>query len=181
MENLTVLIAGGAGYIGTHMVKDLLGKGFRVVILDNLSTGHADLLPGGHFIKGNLDDPALLDDLFSRYSIDGVMHFAAFSLVGESVGNPLKYYTNNVAATTNLLTAMIKHDVKYFIFSSSAAVYGEPDEIPIKEHQSCKPTNPYGISKITVERILKDCDKAYGLKYVAFDILMPPERINPEQ
>ncbi len=167
MKNLTVLIAGGAGYIGTHMVKDLLGKGCRVITLDNLSTGHADLLPGGHFIKGDLGDSALLDNLFSQNSIDAVMHFAAFSLVGESVKNPLKYYTNNVSATTNLLTAMIKHNVKYFIFSSTAAVYGEPDKIPIKEHHPCNPTNPYGVSKITVERILDHCDKAYGLQYVS--------------
>ncbi len=167
MKNDKILIVGGAGYIGTHMVKDLLKAGFDVITLDNLSTGHRDLLPGGIFVEGDLGDERMIDRLFSTHQISAVMHFAAFSLVGESVENPLKYYRNNLAATTALLRAMIRHDVKRFIFSSTAAVYGEPLEVPIKEDHPCNPTNPYGMSKIAVERMLQDCDSAYGLKYIS--------------
>jgi UDP-glucose 4-epimerase len=122
---------------------------------------------GGEFIEGGLGDRVLLDNLFSSHTISAVMHFAAFSLVGESVENPLKYYRNNMAATAELLDSMIRHDVKRFIFSSTAAVYGEPVDIPITEEHPCNPTNPYGASKIAVERMLKDCDSAYGLKYIS--------------
>ncbi len=167
MKNSKILVVGGAGYIGSHMVKDLLDNGYDVITLDDLSTGHRDLLPGGDFIEGNLCEPALLDKLFSKYSIAAVMHFAAFSLVGESMENPLKYYSNNMSATTELLNAMIRNNVKRFIFSSTAAVYGEPVEIPMTENHPCNPTNPYGASKIAVERMLKDCDSAYGLKYIS--------------
>jgi UDP-glucose 4-epimerase len=167
MKNDKILIVGGAGYIGTHMVKDLLKAGFDVITLDNLSTGHRDLLPGGIFVEGDLGDGRMIDRLFSTHQISAVMHFAAFSLVGESVENPLKYYRNNLAATTVLLSAMIRHDVKRFIFSSTAAVYGEPLEVPIKEDHPCNPTNPYGMSKIGVERMLQDSDSAYGLKYIS--------------
>ncbi|UCD90431.1 MAG: UDP-glucose 4-epimerase GalE [Desulfobacterales bacterium] len=167
MKNETILVVGGAGYIGAHMVKDLLETGHKVVILDDLSTGHRDLIPGGTFIKGSLGDAALLDHIFSKNRIDVVMHFAAFALVGESVEQPLKYYQNNVSATTELLGAMIRHDVKRFIFSSTAAVYGEPVELPITEDHPSNPTNPYGASKIAVERMLQDCDSAYGLKYIS--------------
>jgi UDP-glucose 4-epimerase len=135
--------------------------------LDDLSTGHRDLIPGGNFIEGSLGDAALLDRIFSKNRIDAVMHFAAFALVGESVEQPLKYYQNNVSATTELLSAMVRHDVKRFIFSSTAAVYGEPIEIPITEDHPKNPTNPYGASKIAVERMLKDCDSAYGLKTIS--------------
>jgi UDP-glucose 4-epimerase len=167
MKNEKILVVGGAGYIGSHMVKDLLSAGYDVIILDDLSTGHLDLLPGGTFVKGDLGDRLLLDALFSSHNICAVMHFAAFSLVGESVENPLKYYRNNLAATTMLLSAMIQYRVKRFIFSSSAAVYGEPEQIPITEIHPCNPTNPYGASKIAVEKMLEDCDSAYGLKYVS--------------
>jgi UDP-glucose 4-epimerase len=167
MKNDKVLVVGGAGYIGSHMVKDLLDTGYDVITLDDLSTGHRELLPGGEFIEGGLGDTVLLDNLFSTHTISAVMHFAAFSLVGESVEKPLKYYRNNMAATAELLDSMIRHNVKRFIFSSTAAVYGEPVEIPITESHPRNPTNPYGASKIAVERMLKDCDSAYGLKYIS--------------
>jgi len=167
MKNEKILVVGGAGYIGSHMVKDLLDTGYGVITLDDLSTGHRELVTGGEFIEGGLGDRVLLDNLFSSHTISAVMHFAAFSLVGESVENPLKYYRNNMAATAELLDSMIRHDVKRFIFSSTAGVYGEPVDIPITEAHPCNPTNPYGASKIAVERMLKDCDSAYGLKYIS--------------
>jgi UDP-glucose 4-epimerase len=167
MKNEKILVVGGAGYIGSHMVKELLSAGYDVITLDDLSTGHRDLLPGGTFVKGDLGDPEVLNRLFTTHNISAVMHFAAFSLVGESVENPLKYYRNNLAATTVLLSAMIQYRVKRFIFSSTAAVYGEPVEIPITEKHPCNPTNPYGASKIAVEKMLRDCDSAYGLKYIS--------------
>jgi len=167
MKKETILVVGGAGYIGSHMVKDLLEAGYGVVTLDNLSTGHRELLTGGDFVEGDLADERVLDRIFSSYRISSVMHFAAFALVGESVENPLKYYRNNLAATIALLSAMIRHDVKRFIFSSTAAVYGEPLEVPIREDHPCNPTNPYGTSKIAVEKMLQDCDSAYGLRYIS--------------
>jgi UDP-glucose 4-epimerase len=167
MKTHKILVVGGAGYIGSHMVKDLLDTSFDVITLDDLSTGHRELVPGGEFVQGGLGDRVLLDHLFSTHNISAVMHFAAFSLVGESVEHPLKYYRNNLAATAELLDSMILHGVKRFIFSSTAAVYGEPVEIPITESHPCHPTNPYGRSKIAVESMLKDCDVAYGLKYIS--------------
>lgn len=161
----TILVVGGAGYIGSHMVKALIAQNYDVVILDNISTGHRSLVTGGgRFIYGDLGDTTLLDRLFSEHHINAVMHFAAFSLVGESVRLPLKYYQNNVAGTIALIEAMIRHDVLRFVFSSTAAVYGEPDTTPIVETHPCRPTNPYGASKLTVERLLSDCDCAHGLK-----------------
>lgn len=167
MEKETILVVGGAGYIGSHMVKELITAGYQVVTLDNFSTGHRDLLQGGKFIEGSLDDHALLDNLFSNHHIDAVMHFAAFSLVGQSVTEPIVYYQNNLSGTISLVAAMIRHRVHRFIFSSTAAVYGEPVEVPIRETHPCDPTNPYGATKLAVERFLADCDRAYGLKYVS--------------
>jgi len=167
MKKRQILVVGGAGYIGAHMVNALLLANYDVVTLDNLSTGNRDLLPGGLLIVGNLGDPGLLDHIFSSYRIDAVMHFAAYSLVGESVADPIKYYRNNVAETIELLDAMVRHGVNYFIFSSTAAVYGEPLENPIREDHPCNPTNPYGSTKITVERMLKDFDAAHGIKFIA--------------
>ncbi|MBL4851545.1 MAG: UDP-glucose 4-epimerase GalE [Gammaproteobacteria bacterium] len=161
-----VLIVGGAGYIGSHMVKYLGKKGAVITVLDNLSTGHRDLVTAGEFIEGDLGDQALLDTVFASRDIDVVMHFAASSLVGESVIDPLKYYTNNVSRTANLLSAMQRHEIKHFIFSSTAAVYGEPDELPITEQTTTNPTNPYGATKLAVERMLRDCDAAFGLKSI---------------
>jgi UDP-glucose 4-epimerase len=161
-----ILVVGGAGYIGSHMLKTLISEGYPVVILDNLSTGHRRLLTGGEFVEGSLGDSILLDKIFSENSIQAVMHFAAFSLVGESVQRPLKYYRNNISETISLIEAMVRHSVKRFIFSSTAAVYGEPEKTPISEDHPCRPTSPYGTSKLCVERILADCDRAHGLKSV---------------
>jgi len=162
-----ILVVGGAGYIGTHMVKDLLRAGHSVVILDNLSKGHRELIPGGVFVEGDLGDSALLDRLFTEHDISAVMHFAAFSLVGESVQEPLAYYRNNVARTIELLDAMRRHGIMRFIFSSTAAVYGEPVTTPISEDHPNQPTNPYGAGKLAVERMLADCAAGYGLRYIA--------------
>ena len=167
MKQNTILVVGGAGYIGSHMVKFLLDAGSEVVTLDNLSKGHRDMVSGGKFYQGSMDDQALLDRIFSENRIKAVMHFAAYSLVGESVEKPLKYYKNNVSGTLGLINGMIKHNVKYFIFSSTAAVYGEPVEVPITEEHPSNPTNPYGATKIAVEQMLHDCDAAYGLKYMS--------------
>ena len=167
MKDCTVLVAGGAGYIGSHMVDVLLKNKLQVITLDNLSTGHRDLHPGGIFIEGSLGDTELLDDLFANRHIDAVMHFAAYSLVAESVARPLKYYRNNLAATTELLAAMKRHKINRFIFSSTAAVYGEPTQVPIPEDHPCNPTNPYGASKLAVERMLRDCDVGHGLKFIS--------------
>jgi len=161
-----ILVVGGCGYIGTHMVKALLEAGHQPITLDNLSKGHRELLPGGDFIQGDIQDSGLLDQVFSTHAIDAVMHFAALIEVGESVQRPLAYYRNNVSATANLLEAMVRHDVRRFIFSSSAAVYGEPEYTPIDEHHSLRPTSPYGETKLYVENILRACDRAYGLKSV---------------
>jgi len=163
---MSILVTGGAGYIGSHMVKYLDKMGASITVLDNLSTGHRDLVTAGELIEGDLGDQALLDALFEKRDIDVVMHFAASSLVGESVTDPLKYYTNNVSRTANLLSSMQRNDVKHFIFSSTAAVYGEPDELPITENTSTNPTNPYGATKLAVERMLRDCDVAFGLKSI---------------
>ncbi len=162
-----VLVVGGAGYIGTHMVKELLDNACGVVVLDNLTRGHRELLPGGEFIKGDLGDARLLDAIFAQHRIDAVMHFAAYSLVGESVEQPLRYYRNNLARTVELLDAMIRHGVRRFIFSSTAAVYGEPDTTPIAENHPCRPTNPYGQTKLAVEHMLNDCAAAHGLRYMS--------------
>ncbi len=163
----TVLVVGGAGYIGSHMVKELLDDGCGVIVLDNLTRGHRELLPGGEFIEGDLGHPELLHTIFSQHRIDAVMHFAAYSLVGESVEQPLLYFRNNLARTVELLDSMIQHGIKRFIFSSSAAVYGEPDRTPIGEDHPCRPTNPYGETKLAVEHLLKDCALAHGLRYVS--------------
>ena len=168
MKRYKILVIGGAGYIGSHMVMNLLKAGYHVITMDNLSTGHHELLQGGRFIKGDLSDASLLDTIFANNTIDIVMHFAAHSQVGESVKKPLKYYSNNISATVELLKSMLRHNIKRFIFSSSAAVYGEPANAePITEKHSCKPTNPYGVTKQAVERILSDCDSAYGFKYIS--------------
>jgi UDP-glucose 4-epimerase len=161
------LVVGGAGYIGSHMVKLLLERGHRVAVLDNLSTGHRSAVAGVDFIEGDLGDKELLGTILSAEKIDCVMHFAAFSLVGESVQDPLRYYWNNLAETSELLTAMREHGVDKFILSSTAAVYGEPDTVPILETASTNPTNPYGHSKVFIEQVLEDCRNAYGMKYVS--------------
>ncbi len=163
----SILVVGGAGYIGSHMVKGLLENGYSVVVLDNLSTGNERLLTGGAFIKGNMGDAGLLKQVFSHHRVNAVMHFAAFSLVGESVVDPMKYYRNNVAETSVLVETMLQHGIRNFIFSSTAAVYGEPEYTPIDEAHACRPTNPYGATKLAVESMLLDCSRAYGFRYIA--------------
>ena len=167
----TILVTGGAGYIGSHAVKALQEQGFEVVILDNLVYGHADLaqvnLPA-KLITGDISDRDFLDRLFSTTKIDAVMHFAAFAYVGESVTDPAKYYWNNVVGTLTLLDAMRQYGITNFVFSSTCATYGVPDSIPITEEHPQRPINPYGAGKLAVERILQDYDTAYGLKSVIF-------------
>jgi len=166
MSKNKVLVVGGAGYIGSHMVKYLASRGFVPVVLDNLSTGHAESARFGHLVVGDLADQALLDQLFIEHKFTAVMHFAAASLVGESMDHPAKYYRNNVSNTLNLLDAMIKHGVKDFIFSSTAAIFGEPHYTPIDEAHPKNPINPYGATKLMIERILEDYATAYGLNSV---------------
>ena len=161
---MRILVVGGAGYIGSHMVKKLTRSGHEVVVLDNLTTGLRSLALYGKLVVGDLGDAALLERLFREYEFDGVMHFAASSLVGESVSDPSKYYRNNVASTITLLDAMVRNGVRHFIFSSTAATFGEPVYTPIDEAHPQAPINPYGASKLMVERILKDYADAYGLK-----------------
>lgn len=164
---MAILVCGGAGYIGSHMVAALLEKGEEVVILDNLQKGHRDAVLGGKLYEGDLRDRAILDKVFTENKIDAVIDFAADSLVGESVTEPLKYFENNVGGTLSLLRAMKDHNVKNIVFSSTAATYGEPESIPIVEDDKTFPTNPYGESKLAVEKVLKWCDNAYGIKYTA--------------
>jgi len=164
---MNVLVVGGAGYIGSHMVKMLSKAGHEVTTLDNLSNGYEDAVKYGEFVKGDIADARLLDTLFSDHSFDGVMHFASYIQVGESVEKPSMYYRNNVSNTQVLLDAMVEHGVKCFIFSSTAATFGEPDYTPIDEAHAQNPINPYGHSKLMVEQILRDFDHAYGLKSVS--------------
>ena len=167
-----ILITGGAGYIGSHCVLALLEKGLDVVVYDNLSTGHIETIKTlqkyGNltFVQGDLLNNSYLNNLFQTYNINSVIHFAAFSQVGESVKHPAKYYRNNVVGTLNLLDAMIENNVKKIVFSSTAATYGEPKYIPIDEKHPQEPINPYGQTKLMIEHIMDDYDKAYGLKSV---------------
>lgn len=163
---MNILLVGGAGYIGSNMAKMLCKAGHDVVVLDNLTTGFKELVKYGQLIIGDLADINLLESLFAENQFDGVMHFAANSQVGESMSNPSKYYRNNVANTLNLLDVMVRHNVKNFIFSSTAATFGEPEYVPIDEKHSQKPINSYGASKLMVERILQDYAQAYGLNSV---------------
>ncbi|CBV42282.1 UDP-glucose 4-epimerase GalE [Halomonas elongata] len=163
----TILVVGGCGYIGSHMVKQLARAGNKVVVLDNLSTGFRELAKYGQLVVGDLGDVDLLERLFREHSFDGVMHFAANSLVGESVTEPSKYYRNNVGNTLGLLDVMVRHDVRHFIFSSTAATFGEPERSPIDERHPQAPINPYGASKLMVEQVLSDYAHAYGLNSVS--------------
>lgn len=164
----TILVAGGAGYIGSHMVVLLSRRGYDVIVADNLQTGHRQAVRGARRLYvGDLRDTAFLDRVFSENRIDGVINFAACSLVGESVKDPLKYYGNNVSGAISLLSAMHAHGVKNIVFSSTAATYGEPEKQPIEESDRTEPTNPYGATKLAIENMLKWCDKAYGIHYVA--------------
>jgi UDP-glucose 4-epimerase len=164
---MNILVVGGAGYIGSHMVKWLLSANHSVTTYDNLSKGFRDAVVGGEFIEGDLADREKLNQLLASTRFDAVMHFASFIEVSESVKDPARYYHNNFSNTQNLLNAMVTHGVSYFIFSSTAAVFGEPQYTPIDEGHPKLPINPYGRSKLMVEQILEDYDKAYGMKSVA--------------
>lgn len=163
---MAVLVCGGAGYIGSHVVKLLVEDKQEVVVVDNLETGHVDAVDERAILEiGDLKDEEFLDRVFSKHKIDGVIDFAAFSLVGESVGEPLKYFENNFYGTLCLLKAMKKHGVNNIVFSSTAATYGEAENMPILETDKTEPTNPYGESKLAVEKMFKWAANAYGLKY----------------
>lgn len=165
---MAILICGGAGYIGSHAVRALRAQGRDVVVLDNLRTGHRQSLPADvPFVEGDMRDPALLDDVFTRHAVDGVLHFAASSLVGESMQLPLLYFSNNVHGMQVLLEAMVRHGVERIVFSSSAAVYGEPDSVPITEDAPLRPGNPYGESKRIMESMMRWAAAAHGLRYVS--------------
>ncbi len=162
-----ILVTGGAGYIGSHTIKALLERGYRVVALDNLSVGHREFVLCDDFVQADLLDRAALERVFEKYPIRSVIHFAARTAVGESVENPEIYYYNNVVGTLNLLSAMRAHGVDEIVFSSSAAVYGDPERIPIPEDHPKHPKSPYGKTKLMMEEILSDYSHAYGIKYVA--------------
>ncbi len=166
-----ILVTGGAGYIGSHTVKELASFGYNVVILDNLSNGHEDIVKNVlnvPFIQGDISDCALVKQILSDYAIDAVIHFAADAYVGESINNPAKYYRNNVAGTLTLLEAMMQMGIDHLVFSSTCATYGIPHTLSIDEAHPQVPINPYGASKKMVEQLLADFSRAYGLKYVCF-------------
>ena len=165
---MAILVCGGAGYIGSHAVHALAAAGQEVVVVDNLQTGHAAAVAGkAAFVQGDIRDAACLDGIFRRFRIDGVMHFAADSQVGESMVDPLKYFNNNVGGMQSLLEAMVRHGVGRIVFSSSAAVYGEPDSVPISEDAPTRPTNPYGHSKLMMEAMMRWVSVAHGIRYVS--------------
>jgi UDP-glucose 4-epimerase len=164
---MNVLVLGGAGYIGSHMVRKLGQTGHQVVTLDNLSTGFSAAVTAGELIVGDMKDRSLVEQILGDWKIDAVMHFAACALVGESVENPGKYYDNNVAATIEMLEAMRRVGVNKIVFSSTCATYGIPRSMPISESTPQQPVNPYGFSKFVVERIMSDYADAYGLGYAA--------------
>ena len=162
-----ILVIGGAGYIGSHMVRMLAKQGYNPVVFDNLSKGHREAVANYPFELGDLGDKARLTEVFKKYGIEAVMHFAAFAEVGESVKEPSKYYHNNVAKVLDLLDALVENDIKYFVFSSTAATFGEPIRPKIDESHPQNPINPYGNTKLMVEKILADFDTAYNLKATA--------------
>lgn len=165
---MSILVVGGAGYIGSHMVKRLIEQGQEVVVVDNLSTGHRKAVDEkARFYEGDIRNHVFLKGVFDRENIDTVVHFAAFSIVPESMEKPLKYFDNNTAGMVALLEEMRDHDVKRIIFSSTAATYGVPEKSPIEENDRQAPINPYGESKLMMEKIIRWADQAYGIKFVA--------------
>lgn len=163
-----ILVTGGAGYIGSHCVRELLSQGYEVSVVDNLQTGHRDAVdPRAKFFRGDIRDKVFLDRVFDAIHPEAVIHFAAFSLVGVSMQQPLAYYNNNVHGSETLLTAMQEHGVKKIVFSSTAAVYGEAKSDKITETCPTEPTNTYGETKLAIEKMMKWCDRAYGMKYIA--------------
>ena len=168
MSDGSLLITGGAGYIGSHTVLHLLERHERIIVLDNLVFGHEEALPAGRvtFVQGDMSDAGVVEGIFSGQKIEAVLHFAAFAFVGESVTDPLKYYRNNLAAPLTVLEAMQRHGCRRFIFSSTCATYGNPVQMPMDESHPQAPVNPYGASKQMLERVLRDCEVAWGLKSV---------------
>ena len=163
-----ILVLGGAGYIGSHTVYELLDRGYDVIVADNLETGHRQAVhPDAQLYIGDIRDKAFIDDIFNKENIDAVVHFAAYSLVGESMTNPLKYYGNNVTGTQILLTSMVEHGIDKIVFSSSAATYGEPKNTPILESDPTVPTNTYGETKLAMEKMFKWTNQAHGIKYTS--------------
>lgn len=167
MSGTKILVTGGAGYIGSHTVKLLAQKGYSIIVLDNLVYGHRDAIvnPDVELIVGDLGDKELTSRLFEYHEFAAVVHFAAYTYVGESVSNPEKYYQNNIAAPLNLLEVMRRYGCNKFIFSSTCATYGNPQYVPLDENHPQNPINPYGQSKLMLEKILIDYQKAYGLQY----------------
>ncbi|NMF03163.1 UDP-glucose 4-epimerase GalE [Clostridium beijerinckii] len=165
---MSILVCGGAGYIGSHTVHELVKQNKDVIIVDNLQSGHMKAVnPKAKFYKGDIRDSEFLDKVFSENKIDAIIHFAANSLVGESMEKPLLYFNNNVYGMQILLESMVKHDIKNIVFSSTAAVYGEPKKIPISEDDETNPTNTYGETKLTMEKMMKWVSKANGINYVS--------------
>lgn len=165
---MKILVTGGAGYIGSHAVYGLIQNGFDVVVADNLSTGHLEALhPEAIFCQGDIRDRRFLKELFNTHEIDGVLHFAASSLVGESMENPLKYYDNNLTGTQRLLEAMVEAGTDKIVFSSTAAVYGEPVEAPLKETHQTVPLNPYGETKLAMEKLMRWSQQIHGIRYIS--------------
>jgi UDP-glucose 4-epimerase len=164
---MSILVTGGAGYIGSHVVKALIGKGLDVIIIDNLSTGHKEAVPGLKLFEGDIKDTGFVKAIITNNNIQSVIHLAASSLVKESQDNPEKYYSNNIVGTLSLLQAMRECNIKSIVFSSTAAVYGKPKEIPITEEMVTKPVNVYGRTKLMIEQILEDYRNAYGMNYIS--------------
>lgn len=165
---MAILVLGGAGYIGSHTVYELIDAGREVVIADNLETGYREAVhPAAAFYEGDIRDRAFIDSVFEKESIDGVIHFAANSLVGESMTNPLKYYDNNLCGTKVLLESMVAHHIDKIVFSSTAATYGEPERVPILETDHTDPTNCYGETKLSMEKMFKWTSQAHGLRFVS--------------
>jgi len=167
LKTLTVLVTGGAGYIGSHAAKALARAGHQVVVFDNLTAGHREAVKYGEFVEGDIADTAAVQAALARFKVDAVMHFAAYLDVGESVRDPVKYYRNNVGGAISVLEAMAAQSVKALVFSSTCATYGEPVETPIAETHPQRPINAYGDSKLAVERALPHFERAYGIKAVA--------------
>ena len=164
---MAILVCGGAGYVGSHCLEGLRQAGFDCIVVDNLTRGHRAAVGDTPLYVGDISDPVFMDQVFAEHSIEAVLHFAAASQVGESMKDPLLYYENNLCATVALLRAMERHDVKKIVFSSSAAVYGEPEITPIVEDSPKSPTNTYGETKLAMERLMHWCHTAYGLEYVS--------------
>ena len=164
---LNVLVTGGAGYIGSHCCKQLYLQGHNPITIDNLVYGHRQAVKWGDFYRGDIGNPDHLKDCLGKYQIDAVMHFAAYAYVGESVEVPMKYYTNNVFNSIQLLNSLLAHQIRYFIFSSSCATYGNTESITIDENHRLNPINPYGKTKRMIEEILEDLDAAGNLKFIS--------------